>query len=212
MVKTWGLGNSRCDLKVAGIWRALPKMLLLNDRNNLQKLPTRSAVLAGAADLSGKSQALSGWHTKRSAQLKDQKRFPRGHGQLHKDSRWISMTRPGFKGEARKFQEYLDQEQPSEGQTGTQAVSFAEHSGRCASEGRYRHHQRAVDLAINGQAYFVVQTVRAAAAISRLTKRPHQARRRSGAGASPSRPHGDIHIRRRRSAACRNRQSSIVDC
>jgi flagellar basal-body rod protein FlgF len=71
-----------------------------------------------------------------------------------------NVSTPGFKGETPKFQEYLDQEQPSEGQTGTQSVSFVQQTGmiRDMSEGHIDITNAPFDVAINGQGYFTVQT------------------------------------------------------
>jgi flagellar basal-body rod protein FlgF len=71
-----------------------------------------------------------------------------------------NVSTPGFKGETPKFQEYVDMEQPSEGQTGTQAVSFVQQTGmiRDMSEGHIDITNAPYDVAINGQGYFVVQT------------------------------------------------------
>ena len=71
-----------------------------------------------------------------------------------------NVSTPGFKGETPKFQEYLDQEQPSEGQTGTQSVSFVQQTGmiRDMSEGHIDITNAPFDLAINGNGYFAVTT------------------------------------------------------
>lgn len=72
-----------------------------------------------------------------------------------------NISTPGFKRETPQFQEYVDQLQPSEGQTGTaQTVSFVQQTGsrRDLTEGHIDMTNAPFDLAINGQGYFTVQT------------------------------------------------------
>jgi len=71
-----------------------------------------------------------------------------------------NISTPGFKRETPQFQEYVDQLQPSEGQTGTQAVSFVQQTGslRDLTEGHIEMTNAPFDLAINGQGYFTIQT------------------------------------------------------
>jgi flagellar basal-body rod protein FlgF len=71
-----------------------------------------------------------------------------------------NISTPGFKRETPKFEEYIDQMQPAEGQKGTQAVSFVAQNGliRDLSEGSVDITNAPYDVAINGQGYFVVQT------------------------------------------------------
>ena len=71
-----------------------------------------------------------------------------------------NLSTPAFKREAVKFEEFVQQVQPSEGQSGPQTVSFVRDTGvvRDLSEGRLERTGAPYDLAINGKGYFVVQT------------------------------------------------------
>jgi flagellar basal-body rod protein FlgF len=71
-----------------------------------------------------------------------------------------NMSTAGFKRETPQFQEYVDQVQPAEGQTGMQAVSFVQNTGmlRDLSEGHLQTTGAPFDVALNGQGYFTVQT------------------------------------------------------
>lgn len=71
-----------------------------------------------------------------------------------------NMSTPGFKSETPQFQEYMDQIQAPEGQTGTQNVSFVQQTGsaRDLSEGHIDMTGAPFDLALRGQGYFVIQT------------------------------------------------------
>ena len=71
-----------------------------------------------------------------------------------------NISTPGFKRETPQFQEYVDQLQPTEGQEGTQTVSFVQQTGsrRDLTEGHIEITNAPFDLALNGQGYFVVQT------------------------------------------------------
>ena len=71
-----------------------------------------------------------------------------------------NMSTPGFKSETPQFQEYVDQMQAPEGQTGTQNVSFVQQTGsvRDLSEGHIDMTGAPFDLALRGQGYFVIQT------------------------------------------------------
>ena len=71
-----------------------------------------------------------------------------------------NVSTPGFKREAPQFQEYVDQMQPSEGEKGTQAVSFVQQTGliRDLGAGPIEITNAPFDVAIKGQGYFVVQT------------------------------------------------------
>jgi flagellar basal-body rod protein FlgF len=71
-----------------------------------------------------------------------------------------NLSTPAFKREAVKFEEFVQQVQPSEGQSGPQTVSFVQDTGvvRDLSEGRLERTGAPYDLAINGKGYFVVQT------------------------------------------------------
>jgi flagellar basal-body rod protein FlgF len=71
-----------------------------------------------------------------------------------------NVSTPGFKRESAKFEEYVQQVQPSEGQTGMQSVSFVKDAGvsRDISQGNIQNTGAPFDMAINGNGYFVVQT------------------------------------------------------
>ena len=82
-----------------------------------------------------------------------------------------NLSTPAFKREAVKFEEFVQQVQPSEDQSGSQTVSFVQDTGvvRDLSEGRLERTGAPYDLAINGKGYFVVQT----AAGDRYTRNGH---------------------------------------
>ncbi len=71
-----------------------------------------------------------------------------------------NASTPGFKREAAKFEEFITQVRPAEGQTGAQSVSFVKDAGimRDISQGNIENTGAPFDLAINGQGYFKVQT------------------------------------------------------
>ncbi|HEX4270089.1 MAG TPA: flagellar basal-body rod protein FlgF [Rhizomicrobium sp.] len=71
-----------------------------------------------------------------------------------------NVSTPGYKRESAKFEEYVQQVQPSEGQTGAQSVSFVKDAGvmRDLSQGNIQSTGATYDFAINGNGYFVVQT------------------------------------------------------
>ena len=71
-----------------------------------------------------------------------------------------NLSTPAFKRETVKFEELVAQVQPSEGQTGTQSLSFVKDTGvtRDLNEGRLDHTGAQFDVAINGHGYFAVQT------------------------------------------------------
>ena len=72
-----------------------------------------------------------------------------------------NVSTPGFKREAAKFEEYVTQVAPAEGQTGTQTVSFVQGCRhRCAISARAisRTPARRSISRINGKGYFAVQT------------------------------------------------------
>ncbi len=71
-----------------------------------------------------------------------------------------NLSTPAFKREAVKFEEFVQQVQPSEGESGPQTVSFVKDTGvmRDLNEGRLETTNAPFDLAINGKGYFVVQT------------------------------------------------------
>lgn len=71
-----------------------------------------------------------------------------------------NISTAGFKSEAPQFQEYMEQVQAPEGQTGTQTVSLVQQTGsvRDLSEGHIDMTGAPFDLALRGQGYFVIQT------------------------------------------------------
>jgi flagellar basal-body rod protein FlgF len=71
-----------------------------------------------------------------------------------------NVSTPGFKRESAKFEEYVTHVAPSEGQTGTQSVSFVKDAGvsRDLSQGNIQNTGAPFDFAINGNGYFAVQT------------------------------------------------------
>lgn len=71
-----------------------------------------------------------------------------------------NMSTAGFKRETPQFQEYVEQVQAGEGQTGTQTVSYVQETGmlRDLTEGHIETTNAPFDCAINGNGYFVVQT------------------------------------------------------
>ena len=77
----------------------------------------------------------------------------------------------GFKRESVKFEEYIAQVQPAEGETGPQKISFVQDKGtsRDLTQGAITHTGSQFDFAINGQGYFKVHT----AAGDRFTRNGH---------------------------------------
>ena len=71
-----------------------------------------------------------------------------------------NVSTPGFKRESTKFEEYLSQGDPLEGQDGSQSISFVQDKGtiRDLSEGNIVNTGSQFDLAIAGPGYFAVQT------------------------------------------------------
>lgn len=71
-----------------------------------------------------------------------------------------NVSTPGFKRETAQFEQYVSQVQPAEGQTGTQTVSFVKNAGilRDLSQGELSRTGAPLDVGINGNGYFVVQT------------------------------------------------------
>jgi flagellar basal-body rod protein FlgF len=71
-----------------------------------------------------------------------------------------NVSTPGFKRESVKFEEYLQNVRPAEGQKGTQQMSFVKDAGvlRDLSGGRLETTGAPFDLAINGNGYFAIQT------------------------------------------------------
>jgi flagellar basal-body rod protein FlgF len=71
-----------------------------------------------------------------------------------------NVSTPGFKRESAKFEEYITQVAPAEGETGTPSLSFVKDAGvsRDLSQGGLQSTNAPFDLAINGNGYFTVQT------------------------------------------------------
>ncbi len=82
-----------------------------------------------------------------------------------------NLSTPAYKREEVKFEEFVQQVQPSEGQTGPQSLSFVADNGvvRDLSEGTMHTTGAPFDLAIAGKGYFAVQT----AAGERYTRNGH---------------------------------------
>jgi flagellar basal-body rod protein FlgF len=83
-----------------------------------------------------------------------------------------NMSTPGYKSESTKFEEYLSQGTPLEGQDGSQSISFVQDKGtvRDLSQGQTENTGSQFDLAIGGQGYFAVQT---ASGATRYTRDGH---------------------------------------
>ena len=71
-----------------------------------------------------------------------------------------NVSTPGFKRESAKFEEYITTVPASEGQTGSQQVSFVKDAGivRDVSQGGIQHTGAPLDIAINGKGFFVIAT------------------------------------------------------
>jgi flagellar basal-body rod protein FlgF len=71
-----------------------------------------------------------------------------------------NVSTPGYKRESAKFEEYVTQVAPGEGETGSQSLSFVKDAGtvRDISQGAIQNTGDTFDLAINGKGYFTVQT------------------------------------------------------
>jgi flagellar basal-body rod protein FlgF len=71
-----------------------------------------------------------------------------------------NINTPAFKRESMKFEEYIQQSPPAEGETGTQRISFVQDKGtlRDLTQGALTHTGAPFDLAISGKGYFTVQT------------------------------------------------------
>lgn len=71
-----------------------------------------------------------------------------------------NVSTPGFKREAAKFEEFVTQVVPSEGQTAPQTISFVKDAGimRDLAQGNVETTGAPFDVAINGQGYFAIQT------------------------------------------------------
>ncbi len=71
-----------------------------------------------------------------------------------------NVSTPGYRREEPTFQEYVAQVRPTEGERGTQTLSFVEDTGnaRDMSEGPRTNTGAPFDVAIHGKGFFVVQT------------------------------------------------------
>jgi len=71
-----------------------------------------------------------------------------------------NVSTAGYKRESAKFEEYITQVAPSEGQTGTQKISFVKDAGtsRDLSQGNIQDTGATYDFALNGKGFFAVQT------------------------------------------------------
>lgn len=71
-----------------------------------------------------------------------------------------NVSTAGYKRETAKFEEYVMQVAPSEGEKGPQKVSFVKDAGssRDLSQGNIQDTGATYDLALNGKGFFVVQT------------------------------------------------------
>lgn len=71
-----------------------------------------------------------------------------------------NASTPGYKREAAKFEEFISQMRPAEGETGMQSVSFVKDAGilRDVSQGNIERTGAMYDVAISGKGYFAVQT------------------------------------------------------
>jgi len=71
-----------------------------------------------------------------------------------------NVSTPGFKREEAKFEEYVTQVRPAEGQKGVQSVSFVKDAGimRDVSQGNVENTGAPFDFALSGKGYFVIQT------------------------------------------------------
>jgi flagellar basal-body rod protein FlgF len=71
-----------------------------------------------------------------------------------------NMSTPGFKRETERFEEYIEREPPAEGQIGTHTISFVKDAGiiRDLSQGELIHTGTPLDVGLNGNGYFMVQT------------------------------------------------------
>ena len=71
-----------------------------------------------------------------------------------------NASTPGFKRESAKFEEYVSQVRPAEGQTGPQAISFVKDAGttRDISQGNITSTGAPLDMALSGKGFFTVAT------------------------------------------------------
>jgi flagellar basal-body rod protein FlgF len=71
-----------------------------------------------------------------------------------------NLSTPGFKRESAKFEEFITEVRPAEGQTGTQKMSFVKDAGiaRDLGQGNITATGAPLDIAINGKGFFTVTT------------------------------------------------------
>lgn len=71
-----------------------------------------------------------------------------------------NVSTPGYRREEQTFRQYIEQLPATEGDTGTQTLSFVQDAGivRDMSEGPMRATGATYDLALHGKGFFVVQT------------------------------------------------------
>ena len=71
-----------------------------------------------------------------------------------------NINTPAYKRESVKFEEYVQQTQPAEGETGPQQISFVQDKGtlRDLTQGSLNHTGAPFDLAIRGKGYFTIKT------------------------------------------------------
>ncbi|HEY5338706.1 MAG TPA: flagellar basal-body rod protein FlgF [Rhizomicrobium sp.] len=71
-----------------------------------------------------------------------------------------NINTPAYKRESVKFEEYVQQTKPAEGETGTQNISFVQDKGtaRDLTQGAATHTGNQFDFAINGPGYFTIKT------------------------------------------------------
>jgi len=71
-----------------------------------------------------------------------------------------NINTPAYKRESMKFEEYVQQSRPAEGETGTQRISFVQDKGtlRDLTQGALTHTGAPFDMAISGKGYFTIQT------------------------------------------------------
>jgi flagellar basal-body rod protein FlgF len=83
-----------------------------------------------------------------------------------------NLNTPAYKRESVKFEEYVQQTQPAEGETGPQKISFVQDKGtmRDLTQGSLDHTGAPFDLAINGKGYF---TIKMADGSTRYTRNGH---------------------------------------
>ncbi|MBS0273647.1 MAG: flagellar basal-body rod protein FlgF [Proteobacteria bacterium] len=71
-----------------------------------------------------------------------------------------NINTPAYKRESMRFEEYVQQSRPAEGESGMQRISFVQDKGtlRDLTQGALTHTGAPFDLAISGKGYFTIQT------------------------------------------------------